>query len=276
MKWRPGGASAKIVVMKDNRLARLMRNSEPAIGVWTTLADPGIAIIFEHAGFDWLLVDNEHQPFTEDHIQAFILALRASDMSCIVRVRGNDRTHIQWVLDTGADGIIVPMIQDADDAQRAVQAAKYHPIGSRGYSPVRATDFWYDQQAYDEAANERILMICQIEQTGAVDDIERIVTMPGIDGIWIGPSDLAQAMGYHGNFEHQAVQAAVEKVIAAANKHRMPWGIPVATAEAMMKYVDRGALIMTAGTSSRFLTAMADERYRACFDAVTKAGLRQS
>ncbi len=260
--------------MKDHRLARLLKHREPAIGVWTTLADPGIATIFQHAGFDWLFVDNEHNPFTEEHIQTFILALRASDMSCIVRVRGNTPEHIKWVLDTGADGIVVPMIRDAADARRAVQAAKYHPLGSRGYGPLRATDFWHDQKAYDEHANERILLICQIEQAGAVDEIDQIVTMQGIDAIFIGPSDLSHAMGYHGDFEHPAVQSAVEKVIAAANQHRKPWGIPVGSTEALMKYVNRGALVMTVGTSSRFLTVMADERFKACIDALTKAERR--
>ena len=253
--------------MKRSKLVQLLKEGRPAIGCWITLTDPGIGIILHNAGVDWVMVDTEHHPFTEADVQGIIQALRPTETSCVVRVRGNDPAHIKWVLDTGADGIIVPMLESAEDAQLAVKAAKYHPLGGRGYGPLRATQFWADKQAYDVNANEQILLICMIEHPGAVRDIDRIAQMPGIDGLWIGPDDLSHAMGHLGNAKHPDVKLAISQVIDAANQHGKPWGIPVGDMETLVHYVNRGGLIMTVGSSSNLLSQAATEKV---------AGARQS
>lgn len=260
--------------MKQNRLAKLLAEKKPALGAWITFADPSIAIIFAHAGFDWVMIDNEHNPFTETQIQGFIHALRGTDVSCIVRVRGNDPAHIKWVLDSGADGIIVPWIENADDARRAVDAAKYYPLGKRGYGPLRATDFWEHKQEYDTYANERILLICQIERSSAVDCIDEIAQMPGIDGLWIGPTDLAQSVGHLGQADHPDVQECIARTIAAANQHNKAWGIPVGSVEDLMGYVKQGGTVMTITSSSRIMAEVSKKCSQAGLSALVKAGLR--
>ena len=261
--------------MKQSRLAKLLSEKKPAVGTWLTLADPSIAIIFAQAGFDWVMVDNEHNPFTETQVQGFIHALRGTDVSCIVRVRGNDPAHIKWVLDAGADGIIVPWLENAADARRAVDAAKYYPVGKRGYGPLRATDFWEHKQDYDAYANQRVLLICQIERTSAVEDIDQIAQMPGIDGLWIGPTDLAQSVGQVGDPSHPEVQDCIARTIAAANQHGKAWGIPVGSVGDLIVYAKQGGTLMTIASSSSILTKFAKECVQASLSALAKDGLRK-
>ena len=244
-------------VPNESRLAELIRAGRPAIGLWTTLTDPGIATIFGAVGVDWLMVDTEHNPFTEAEVQGMVLACRPWPMSCIVRVRGNDPAHIKWVLDTGADGVIVPMIRSKAEAQCAVDAAKYHPVGRRGYSPLRATDFWASTNTYNATANERVLLICMIEQPEAVSEIDAIARMPGIDGLFIGPQDLAHAMGHLQEPAHPDVKGAIDHVIETANRHGKPWGIPTGDETVLADCVRRGGTVMTFGSSSNLLTQIA-------------------
>ena len=258
--------------MRESKLAQLLAEGRPALGCWITLADPAIAIILARAGYDWVMVDTEHNPFTETQVQGVIHALRGTDVTPVVRVRGNDAAHIKWVLDTGAGGVIVPMAESADDVSRALVAAKYHPLGQRGYGPLRATDFWADVQEYDARANAEVLLICQIERRGAVDDIEQIVQMAGLDGIWIGPGDLAHSMGHMGDVGHPDVQQAMAKVIDAANGYGKPWGIPVRTAEDLMRYVEQGAVLMTLGSDSFLLNSGAQQLAQAGQSALAELG----
>ncbi len=219
------------------------------------------------AGYDWLLIDNEHHPFTETQVQSMIYALRDTETTPIVRVRGNDPSHIKWVLDAGAGGIMVPMIENADDVKKAISYSKYPPIGNRGYSPVRATDFWTFKQEYEEKANEEILLICQIEQPTAIDEIEEIVRLP-VDGIWIGYADLSFSMGYKGNFKHPEVQKCIEKVIEVANRYGKPWGMPAATPDDFAFRTKQGAILMASGSDVQYLISGASERVKKCRRAI--------
>lgn len=258
---------AKIQNMKINKLARMIREKKVALGGWICLEDPGVAIIMARAGYDWVVIDNEHHPFTETQIQTMILALRDTETTPVVRVRGNDPSHIKWVLDTGAGGIMVPMLENADDVRKAILYSKYPPVGKRGYSPLRATDFWTFKQEYEERANREILLICQIEQPSAIEEIEQIVQLP-VDGIWIGYADLSFAMGYKGDFKHPEVQKCIERVITVANRYGKPWGMPASSAEDFLMRAKQGALLMVSGSDSGFLISGACERVKQCRKAI--------
>lgn len=261
--------------MKESRLFKLLAEKKPAVGCWITLAEPSIAIILAKAGYDWVMVDTEHNPFTETQVQGIIHALRDTDVTPVVRVRSNEPGHIKWVLDAGAGGVIVPMIENAEDAQRAVEAVKYQPLGNRGYGPMRATDFWLHHKEYNRRANKEIPLICQIERVGAVDDIDRIAQMQGVDAVWIGPGDLAHSLGHMGDIKHPDVEAVVSRIIDAAEKHGKPWGIPVGTAEDLVRYVKRGGLVMTLGSDSSLLNSSSTRLAEAGLAALADAGLRR-
>ena len=243
----------------SNRLARLIRESKPAVGMWINLCDPGVAQIGALAGYDWIMIDVEHNPLTESQVQGLLQALAGYDVQSIVRVRANRPEHVEWVLDSGAGGVMVPMMQSAAEFRQCVEICKYHPLGMRGYGPNRASGYWTRGKEYVAASNDDILLIPQIEHLGAVADIDEICQIEGIDGILIGPGDLAQSLGHLENPQHPEVQATIEQIIKAANRHGKPWGIPVGTIEAYKEYVERGGTVMLLGSDTRMLRAMGSE-----------------
>lgn len=241
----------------SNRLAQLIRKKQPAVGMWINLCDPAVVQIAALADYDWVMIDTEHNPFTESQVQGLLHALGDSEVSSVVRVRANRDDNIKWVLDAGAGGVLIPGIKDAADARLAVQFSKYHPLGMRGYGPNRASGFWSNIEQYNARANQDIILICQIELASAVAEIDEICQIPGIDGLWIGPTDLAQSLGHLGKPQHREVQAKIDEIIEAANQSGMPWGIPTGLIEDYQGYVKRGGTVMTLGSDTRFLKAEA-------------------
>ncbi len=237
----------------STRLIEKVRSGRHAVGFWINLSDPALSQIAGIAGFDWVMIDTEHNPLTEAEVQGHIYALGGFNTSCIVRVRANRQEHIKWVLDSGASGIIIPALTDYADALAAVRNSKYHPLGMRGYGPNRVSNFMTEQKNYNEMANRDVMLICQIELASAVEEVDKICGIPGIDGIWIGPTDLAQSLGHLGNPSHPDVQTAVTHIIDTANRHKMPWGIPTTNVEDFKKYASLGGTIMTIGSDSFIL-----------------------
>ena len=260
--------------MKQSRLARLLHEKLPAVGGWINMVDPLVPVIFANAGYDWLLIDMEHHPFTETQVQSMFHAVRHMDVTPVVRVRGNDPGFIKWVLDAGAGGIVVPMIENYAEAVKAVDAVKYPPMGSRGFSPLRVTDNWATLQEYRARANEEVLAVCQIEREGAVRDIEKIVELPGCDAVWIGPGDLSNSMGFPGDPNHPRVQETIEHVIQIATQADKPWGKPVRTIEDFSACVRQGALLMVLGSDTFFLSSQADALCRDGMDLLATDKLR--
>ena len=237
----------------SNRLARQIAKNEPAVGMWIDLCDPGVAQIAALAGYDWIMIDNEHNPFTESQVQGMIHSVSRFDMQTIVRVRANNEAHVKWVLDAGAGGIMIPGLRSLAEAEHAVHISKYHPLGCRGYGPLRASGFWTQHDQYKESANNDILLICQIEHKDALDDIDAICRLQAIDALWIGPTDLAQSMGHVAEPQAPEVQEAMGKIIDAANRHGKPWGIPTVLVEDFDAYVQRGGTVMVLGSDTRLL-----------------------
>lgn len=237
----------------SNRLARLIRDGHPALGMWINLVDPGVVQIAALAGYDWVMIDTEHNPFTEAQVQGLLHALREYDVTPVVRVRGNREECVKWILDAGAGGLVVPSLKDAADARVAVQISKYFPLGQRGYGPNRASDFWTRGKPYVETANQDIFVIGQIELASAVADAEAICAIPGLDGVWIGPTDLAQSLGHLGDPNHPEVRAAIDTVIETATRQSKPWGIPTGSVEDYERYVKRSGQLMTLGSDTRIL-----------------------
>jgi len=245
------------------RLANLVSARRPAIGFWINLGDASLAQLAGVSGYDWVMVDTEHNPFDESDVQAMVYAAAASDVSCVVRVRSNREDHVKWVLDCGAAGVIIPGIRDAEDARRAVQNAKYHPLGTRGFGPNRASAFFTRAEEYTSTANARVLLVCQIELASAVDHVEEIAQIEGIDALWIGPTDLAQSLGRMSQPKHPDVVAAVDRVIACANRYGKPWGLPTSAVEDFEHFTGRGGTLMVLGSDTGLLRAITSERVRA-------------
>ena len=197
------------------------------IGTWLTLAHPAIAEIMSKAGFDWIAVDLEHSVITIREAEELIRVINLSGVKSFVRLTSNDENLIKRVMDAGAHGIIVPMVKTAVEAQRAVSAVKYPPIGNRGVGLARAQGYGADFEQYKKWINEGSQVIVQIEHIDAVKNLEEIFLVPGINGYIIGPYDLSGSMGKPGNFEDEDVKEAIQSIKAIAKKMNIPSGIHI-------------------------------------------------
>lgn len=245
--------------MINKKLAELMAQNKVAIGVPVGLSDPLVAIILANAGYDWVWIDQEHNPFTDTQLQMMIYALRGRDITPVIRVRENTQGHIKIALDMGAGGVMVPQSETVEDIKRAVEHAKYPPLGKRGYGPMRATDYWKDKQEYDSTANTDIKLIIQIETIKLIEKIDDVLGIPGIDAIFVGPADLSWSMGLKGNSDHPDFEAAILKVAQACHKYEVPWGMPLGDVDSFFVRFKQGARLLSVGADRGFIQSGATQ-----------------
>ena len=204
------------------KLKKRMQAGEASFGAWLTMPGLNIAEIMAGIGFDWVFIDAEHGPFDAGSLQISLAAFNGSPTVPIVRVAANDAVQIGQALDLGAEGIIIPQVEDADAARRAVAAGLYPPLGSRSFGPRRASNYYRDIDAYVSAANDSLLTIVQIESLNGVKEIDSILEVAGIDAVFTGPMDLSGSAGVLRNTGHPVVTAAIEAVLAKCHAKNMP------------------------------------------------------
>ena len=234
--------------------AARLRAGETLLGAIIALPCAEVAELFSRAGFDWLFIDTEHSPLDPLAAQGLLQAARCP---CLVRVPVGEEAVIKKALDIGAAGVIVPQVNTAADAERIVAYCKYPPLGSRGVGIVRAHGYGLDFQEYVAGANDSVIVMLQIEHIDAVNNIESIVRVPGVDALMIGPYDLTGSMGRLGQVDDAEVQAAIEKVRKACAAAGMKLGIFAATAAGMRPYIDKGYTLPIAGMDLMLLSAAA-------------------
>lgn len=199
-------------------LKERLRTGELTVGSWITLGHPSIAEIMASAGFDWLVVDMEHSALTMREAQELIQAIELGGSVPLVRVGANDPNEIKRVMDAGAHGVVVPMVNSREDALRAVRAANYPPRGSRGVGLARAQGYGFGFESYKEWLRENCVVVVQIEHADAIRNLDGILTTDGVDAFIVGPYDLSGSLGRPGEFSHPEVIAALEKVREAAGR----------------------------------------------------------
>jgi 2-dehydro-3-deoxyglucarate aldolase len=248
--------------MYENRLKRMIHEGVPAVGCWIGVADPSAVEVIADAGFDWLLIDMEHSPIGPENLRDILVALKGSKSVPLVRLMANEAAYFKTALDLGAEGVVVPMVESGEDARRVVQNGRYPPLGVRGFSPMRASQYFRNIQEYLAKANEEILLIPQVESVNAAGHVEAIAGTPGIDGIFIGSSDLASSMNFLGQPTHPDVQGALERLIARIRSCGVPFGIPTTTPEEFAHFVERGATLLTVASDIFLLRDAAGHRLR--------------
>jgi len=241
-------------MIKINKFKQALSGDRPIFGLWQGIPDSTVAEIGAGAGFDWLLIDAEHGPFDLKSVMTHLQAIEPYPVSALVRPAEGRASLIKQLLDIGAQTLLVPMIDSADQAREIVAAAKYPPMGIRGLgtSMARAAN-WNRTTDYLEKANQEICVVVQIETLAGLQNIEEIVNVDGVDAVFIGPSDLSAAMGFIGNPGHPDVVAAIEnafKVIARAGKQS---GVLAVTKELADKYVAAGARFIGVGVDAALL-----------------------
>lgn len=211
-------------------------------GMWLCSGSMVNAEIAAGSGLDWILIDGEHAPLSLESIQTQLQILAAYPATPVVRVPVNNEVIIKQYLDLGAQNLLVPMVNSGEDAAAAVRAVRYPPAGVRGVGAALSRGGrWNRVDSYLKRANDELVsLFVQIESADAVDNVEAIVNTDGVDGIFIGPSDLAASMGFIGQQTHPDVLAGVRSAIAAARAAGKPVGINAFDQQVALGYLDDG------------------------------------
>jgi len=211
--------------MRENLTKRRLRAGETALGSWCTLSDALGAETMAQVGWDWVLIDMEHGPVALNEAAAMVTAVRTTDVTPFVRVAWNESSQIQRALDLGCSGILVPVVNDASDARKVVQDARFPPLGERSRGGIRAhQSFRTDPLTYFARANDEIVVLVQIETEKAVRNAAEILAVEGIDGVFVGPNDLAASGGkrwpdvWNQDESYMALIREVAEKTQAANK----------------------------------------------------------
>jgi 2-dehydro-3-deoxyglucarate aldolase len=208
-----------------------LKNNQLTLGSWITIGHPSVVDIMASAGFEWLVIDMEHTSIDLTMAHNLIATIQANGLKALVRVSKNEEVIIKRILDMGADGIVVPMIKSKEEAQEAIDYAKYPPIGKRGVGLFRAQKYGLGFDEYKKWVNEELVIIAQIEHYEAVDNIKEIITTDGIDGVIIGPYDLSGSMGFPGEYDREDVKKAIAKVLKVCKEENVPSGFHVIESE---------------------------------------------
>jgi len=235
---------------------------EPLLGTILTLPSPEAAEIFAAAGFDWLFVDMEHGLLDFPDVQRVVQAV-AGRCACLVRVPSNEAIWINKALDTGAAGLIVPHVDGAAHARRAVRAAKYPPRGERSIGVARAQAFGRRLTDSIAHANEETVLVAQAEHIDAARSIEDIVSVPGVGAIFIGPFDMSASLGHPGRLEEPAVREAINLVRDGCARRETPCGILVADATAARAAFSAGYSLVCVATDTLLLGRAASDVVKA-------------
>ncbi|OGG46041.1 MAG: hypothetical protein A3F84_01815 [Candidatus Handelsmanbacteria bacterium RIFCSPLOWO2_12_FULL_64_10] len=230
--------------MRKNRLLSKLRSGQPAFGIWLCVGSPILAEEAAHLGFDWALLDAQHGHWGYDAMLNACQVVGVTATEMVIRAPWNDPAQIGLVMDAGTLSVIVPMVNSPEEARRAVAAARYPPEGLRSAASSRV--FLYGSD-YLEKANEEIMVTIMIETQEAAERADEILSVPGVDGCLIGPSDLAISMGMFGKetAEHEAL---IQRVLEAGKRHGVIMGYPSGTVEEALKRASQGFQLLTCGS----------------------------
>src|SRR5271166_1135486 len=222
-------------------LKRRLRAGETVFGAWLSIADPVVAEIMATSGFDYVLIDTEHAPWSLEALQTALMTFKGERTVPIVRVPWNDRVYIKQALDVGADGILAPMVRTVEEARALLRACRYPPAGIRGFGPRRASNYHRNIDEYVERANDSIFVMPQIEDVRTIDSVDEIIQL-GVDALCIGPNDLSGSAGLLRQHDHPTVKGAIDRILAIAKRR----GVAVCTgatlpADKQGDWIGRGA-----------------------------------
>ncbi len=240
-----------------NRVKALVQAGKPTIGVVITTPSLHAVEILAGKDFDWIWIDLEHSPIDLETLDGMIQAVQGTATVPIVRVAWNRHWLAKPALDLGAKGIMIPWIDSRQDAVDAVQALRYPPEGVRGVGASVAARRWgvRPTSEYLKIANKQIMAILQIETIEAVNHIDEILAVPGIDMIFVGPNDLASSMGLLGQPGHPHVEEAIQKVLAATRKAKVPIGTMGFSAEAANRRIEQGFQFIAVASDGSLLSS---------------------
>jgi 4-hydroxy-2-oxoheptanedioate aldolase len=230
--------------VRENRVKRMWAAGQPALGGWLTVPSSFSAEIFARAGFDWITVDMQHGIVDYQAAVTMLQAVSITETVPFVRVPWNEPGIIMKSLDAGAYGVIIPMINSRSEAEAAVAACRYAPRGVRSYGPVRAA--MYAGRDYFTHADDEVLCIAMVETAEALANLDDIVSVPGVDAVYVGPSDLSVSLGLPPAYDHEepVFSGAIDRVVEACRKHDVVPGIHAGGPAVARKRIEQGFLMI--------------------------------
>lgn len=251
--------------MKTNSVRANLKKGECCIGTWLTLASPTAAHLMAQVGFDWLTVELEHAPTSFETAAICYPIIASGDCVPLVRVPINSTENIKRVLDTGAWGVIVPMVNSRSEAQAVVDAARFAPVGKRTIGgQMHAAMFGCDTATYYKKANDEVLVVVMAEHADAIEHADQILSVPGIDCVFIGPNDLSNSLGLAPTFESddKRFTDAIDHILKTARKNNIAAGIHVADWQAAARRREQGFQFIAISSEGGFMLAKATEAAR--------------
>ena len=241
--------------MKKNDLKLKLKNRELSIGSWISTGNSSVTEIMAQAGFEWLTIDMEHSAIDISQAQELIRIVELSGIAPLVRVSNNSPEVIKRVMDAGAHGVIVPMVNSKDEAEQAVKSVKYPTAGIRSVGLSRAQKYGFDFVGYKKWLEEGSIVIVQIEHIQAIKELEAILSTPGVDGSIIGPYDLSGSLGCPGEFDRPEVKAELLKYEEVCNRLNKPMGFHIVQPDPELanKYKLKGYTFLAVGLDTLYL-----------------------
>ncbi len=237
----------------ENHAKAMANDGRTSYGIFQGIASAAVSEILANRGFDWILVDMEHGMMGIETAGDLFAAIRNGGPTPLVRVPSNDQATIKRALDSGAMGVMIPLVNSREEAVRAVSYCKYAPAGTRGIGPGRASLFGIRMGEYLQSADAQVMVIPQAEHKDAVEHIDEILSVPGIDAIFVGPYDLSCSMGLQGQVTHPTVEKAIATVLAAAKRAGVTPGIFCMDAAAAKRRAEQGFRFVAMGLDSVYL-----------------------
>ncbi len=249
--------------MRENTLKKLWGRGGAAVNGWLSIPSAFSAEVMAHQGFDSLVIDMQHGVIDYQAAAGMLAAISTTPVVPLARVPWNDPAPVMKILDAGAYGIICPMINNRAEAEALVRACKYPPRGNRSFGPVRASI--YAGADYADHANDQLVVLPMIETAEALKNLDEILSTPGVDGVYVGPSDLSMALGCKPRLDQTdpPVVEAQKMIVAACKRHGVVAGIHNATSGYALKMIEAGYQFVTLASDSRFMAARAAEEVSA-------------
>lgn len=240
--------------MPINQFKQRLKSGEAQIGLWLGLASPYCAELAANAGFDWLLIDGEHAPNDLRSLLGQLQAVSPYSSQPVIRPVIGDTALIKQILDIGTQTLLVPMVESAEQARELLRAMHYPPNGVRGVgSALARASRWNTVPGYLDKADEQMCLLVQIESLEGLANLDAIVKVDGVDGVFIGPADLSASMGHRGNPGHPEVQAVIEDAIIRIRQAGKAPGILSADEQLARRYIELGALFVAVGVDTTVL-----------------------
>ncbi len=242
-----------------NQFKRAIASGRTPIGAWLVSAAPSTAEALGCLGFDFLVVDMEHTPIDMQQLVGILQTIAGTPAQAIVRLPWNDMVMVKRALDAGAQSLLFPFVQNAEEARRAVAYTRYPPAGVRGVAAAHRGSRYGTIPSYVSRAHEEICVIVQIESLPALGELEAIAAVPGIDSIFVGPADLSASMGFPGDMGNPAVQNKLSEAAQTCRRLRKPCGIVGANPEIVGKFLEYGFSWVAVGSDLAMLVSRAQE-----------------